>query len=45
MALAQWRAAGDVIFREHVVEGIDCFPQAFDMLFAGANEGKLLIAV
>jgi len=45
MSLTQWRAAGDVIFREHVVEGIDRFPEAFDMLFAGANEGKLLISV
>jgi len=45
MALAQWRAAGEVVFREHIVRGIERFPEAFDMLFAGANEGKLLIEV
>ncbi len=35
--------AGTLKFREHVVEGIECFPEAFDMLFAGRNQGKLLI--
>jgi len=45
MALAQWRASGEVLFREHVVKGIERFPEAFDMLFSGANEGKLLIEV
>ncbi|MBU6318557.1 MAG: NADP-dependent oxidoreductase [Alphaproteobacteria bacterium] len=45
MALAQWRASGEILFREHVVRGIERFPEAFDMLFSGANEGKLLIEV
>jgi NADPH-dependent curcumin reductase CurA len=45
MALAQWRATGEIIFREHIVKGIERFPEAFDMLFAGANEGKLLLEV
>ena len=45
MALAQWRAAGEIIFREHIVRGIERFPEAFDMLFSGANEGKLLIEI
>ncbi|MEY2758227.1 MAG: hypothetical protein RIR33_2005 [Pseudomonadota bacterium] len=45
MALAQWRASGEILFREHVVKGIERFPEAFDMLFSGANEGKLLIEV
>jgi NADPH-dependent curcumin reductase CurA len=45
MALAQWRASGEIIFREHIVRGIERFPEALDMLFAGANEGKLLIEV
>jgi NADPH-dependent curcumin reductase CurA len=44
-ALAQWRALGEVIFREHIVHGIERFPEAFTMLFAGGNEGKLLIEV
>ena len=38
-------AAGDIVFREHVVEGIEAFPDAFDMLFTGGNHGKLLIKV
>jgi len=42
-ALAQWHADGELIFREHIVPGIERFPEAFEMLFAGANEGKLLI--
>lgn len=43
MSLMQWQAAGEIIFREHVVKGIDAFPEALAMLFAGRNEGKLLI--
>ena len=45
MALAGWRGAGKLVFREHVVKGIERFPEAFDMLFVGANNGKLLIEV
>ena len=37
--------AGQIKFREHVVEGIESFPEAFDMLFAGTNFGKLVIKV
>ena len=37
--------AGKLVFREHVVKGIERFPEAFDMLFVGANNGKLLIEV
>jgi NADPH-dependent curcumin reductase CurA len=44
-ALAQWRALGEVIFREHIVHGIERLPEAFAMLFAGGNESKLLIEV
>jgi NADPH-dependent curcumin reductase CurA len=43
MALATWRAEGKLQFREHVLQGIESFPEAFDMLFSGANHGKLLI--
>ena len=43
--LAGWRGAGKLVFREHVVKGIERFPEAFDMLFVGANNGKLLIEV
>ena len=37
------RAEGNLIFREHVLEGIEKFPEAFNMLFAGENHGKLLL--
>ena len=30
-------------FRQHVLEGIERFPEAYDMLFNGHNQGKLLI--
>ena len=43
MSLMQWQASGEIIFREHIVKGIDAFPEALTMLFAGRNEGKLLI--
>jgi NADPH-dependent curcumin reductase CurA len=33
------------VFRKHIVTGIERFPEAFDMLFAGTNEGRLLIEV
>jgi NADPH-dependent curcumin reductase CurA len=45
MALAGWRAEGKLVFREHVLKGIERFPEAFDMLFVGANNGKLLIEI
>jgi NADPH-dependent curcumin reductase CurA len=34
---------GRLTMREHVVEGIEKFPDAFEMLFAGENHGKLLL--
>ena len=43
MALAGWHAKGEIRFRDHVLLGIESFPQAFGMLFTGANQGKLLI--
>jgi len=45
MALLTAQKKGELIFREHVVEGIEKFPEAFEMLFSGGNHGKLLIKV
>lgn len=45
IALAGWHMAGEIVFREHMVCGIEQFPQAFDMLFRGGNHGKLLIEI
>ena len=42
--LAAWLKAGELHVREHIVEGIDNFPDALDMLFSGGHIGKLLVA-
>jgi len=44
-ALASGWAEGAIKFREHVLEGIESFPDAYEMLFEGRNHGKLLIDV
>ena len=41
--LATWMEEGRLITPEHVLEGIGCFPEAVRLLFAGQNNGKLLI--
>ena len=38
-----WMASGKLKTREDIVDGLDAFPQAFDMLFSGANNGKLVL--
>ncbi|MGI9287291.1 MAG: NADP-dependent oxidoreductase [Pseudomonadales bacterium] len=43
--MAGWMTAGRLHSKEHVVEGIESFPAALRMLFAGENTGKLLIKV
>ena len=43
--LASGWADGSIKFREHVLEGIRSFPDAYEMLFEGRNHGKLLIDV
>ncbi|WP_164118582.1 NADP-dependent oxidoreductase [Sphingorhabdus sp. Alg239-R122] len=36
---------GRIKFREHILEGVENFPDAFDMIFEGKNHGKLLLKV
>jgi NADPH-dependent curcumin reductase CurA len=43
--MAAWLAAGKLVSREHVVEGIDTFPEALMKLFKGENFGKLVLKV
>jgi NADPH-dependent curcumin reductase CurA len=43
LQLLTWSKSGELVFREHVLDGIDRFPEAFDMLFRGENHGKLLL--
>ena len=38
-------ASGDLVVQEHILEGIDAFPEGFDMIFKGGNLGKLMIKV
>ncbi|MBY6191102.1 NADP-dependent oxidoreductase [Microbulbifer agarilyticus] len=41
--LLTWEKQGKLKFREHIVEGIEQFPQAVDMLYRGENHGKLML--
>lgn len=44
--LLGWLQAGELKAREHVVEGsVDDFPEALRSLFAGANTGKMVLAL
>ena len=38
--LAQWQREGKVKFLEHIVDGLENFPAAFETLFNGGNTGK-----
>jgi NADPH-dependent curcumin reductase CurA len=43
MAMGGWMASGKLKTREDIVDGLDAFPHSFDMLFSGANHGKLVL--
>jgi NADPH-dependent curcumin reductase CurA len=43
--LGEWRAAGRIKFREHVLDGLDHAPEALIRLFAGDHLGKLVVRV
>jgi NADPH-dependent curcumin reductase CurA len=43
--MAGWIAAGKLKSREHIVEGLEKFPDALLMLFSGENHGKLILKV
>ena len=45
MEMGGWLAAGKLKTREDIVKGLDKFHEAFDMLFTGANHGKLVLQV
>lgn len=44
-AMGGWIAAGQLKTREHVVRGLDTFPETFQKLFDGSNNGKLVLQV
>ena len=43
--LSGWLADGSLRMPEEVLDGIDRFPEALQMMFTGANLGKLLVKV
>ena len=43
--LSSWLESGELICREHVLEGIEHAPAAIGMLYRGENTGKLIIKI
>jgi NADPH-dependent curcumin reductase CurA len=43
--LSSWVADGSLHHRQHIIDGLENFPEAFRMLFRGDNVGKLLLRV
>lgn len=43
--MAGWMAAGKLQHKEHIVEGLETFPERLLMLFRGENFGKLVLKV
>ena len=43
--MAGWLAEGRIKSREHIVEGLENFPETLLMLFSGENHGKLILKV
>ncbi len=43
LELAGWLAEGRIMHAEHVVHGLERAPEALNMLFTGANTGKVLV--
>lgn len=42
--LASWVDDGSIVMSEHVLEGIDRYPEALQFMFEGGNIGKLLVS-
>jgi NADPH-dependent curcumin reductase CurA len=43
--LLKWAAEGRLQHRAHILEGLECVPDAINMLLEGRNQGKLLVRV
>ena len=43
LELAAWLAEGRLVHAEHVVQGLERAPEALNMLFTGANTGKVVV--
>lgn len=44
-ALSSWIAEGRVVWKDHVIEGLDQAPSALQRLFTGDHDGKLLVQI
>lgn len=45
MEMAGWLAQGKLKSKEHIVDGLETFPETLQMLFKGENSGKLVLKV
>jgi hypothetical protein len=45
LQLVEWVGEGRIKWRDHVVDGLEAAPDALNMLFTGANTGKLMVRV
>jgi hypothetical protein len=43
--IAGWITSGELVAREHIVDGLDSFPESLLMLYRGENTGKLMLKV
>ena len=43
LELARWLGDGRLVHAEHVVQGLERAPEALNMLFTGANTGKVIV--
>jgi hypothetical protein len=43
--MGRWLAEGKLVTREHVVDGLETFPDSLLMLFTGENTAKLVVSV
>ena len=43
--IAGWINSGEITVKDHIVEGIETFPDTLMMLFNGKNFGKLVLKV
>jgi NADPH-dependent curcumin reductase len=43
--LAQWVANGAIKWRDHVIKGLENGVEAHELLFAGKNQGKLMVQI
>lgn len=41
--LTRWLADGTIVMAEHVLDGIERYPEALEFMFSGGNIGKLLV--